>query len=62
VTVGDVAEVVDGVAEIDTLNRINGRASVGIIIQKQADANAVEVSEQIRGQIATSKRCTRPKA
>lgn len=52
VTVGDVAEVVDGVAEIGTLNRINGRASVGIIIQKQADANAVEVSEQVRGQIA----------
>jgi HAE1 family hydrophobic/amphiphilic exporter-1 len=52
VTVGDVAEVVDGVAEIGTLNRINGRSSVGIIIQKQADANAVEVSGQIRSQIA----------
>jgi HAE1 family hydrophobic/amphiphilic exporter-1 len=52
VTVADVAEVVDGVAEITTLNRINGRSSVGIVIQKQADANAVEVSKQIRSQVA----------
>lgn len=52
VTVGDVAEVVDGVAERTTLNRINGRSSIGLSIQKQSDANAVEVSRLVKEQIA----------
>jgi HAE1 family hydrophobic/amphiphilic exporter-1 len=56
ITVGDVAEVVDGVAEITTLNRIDGRSSIGIIIQKQADANAVDVSEKIRAELANVER------
>ncbi|WP_347158857.1 efflux RND transporter permease subunit [Pontibacter chitinilyticus] len=52
ITVGDVAEVVDGVAERSTLNRINGRSSIGLSIQKQSDANAVEVSRLVKEEIA----------
>ncbi|HEX8548407.1 MAG TPA: efflux RND transporter permease subunit [Cytophagaceae bacterium] len=51
IKVSDVCEVEDGIADPKTLNRINGRASIGVIIQKQADANAVEVSELVRKQI-----------
>jgi len=52
VTVGDVAEVQDGIAERTTLNRINGRTSIGMAIQKQADANAVDVSAKVRAELA----------
>ncbi len=52
ITVADVAEVADGVAERTTINRINGRAAIGMIIQKQADANAVDVSAKIRTEIS----------
>nr|WKN36261.1 efflux RND transporter permease subunit [Tunicatimonas sp. TK19036] len=52
IKISDVAEVEDGIAEATTLNRINGRSSIGMIIQKQADANAVEVSEKVREEIA----------
>ncbi|MEQ9442699.1 MAG: efflux RND transporter permease subunit [Cyclobacteriaceae bacterium] len=52
IKISDVAEVEDGIAEQTTLNRINGRSSIGMIIQKQADANAVEVSEKVREEIA----------
>ncbi|QHT71273.1 efflux RND transporter permease subunit [Rhodocytophaga rosea] len=51
ITVKDVAEVEDGIAEYSTLNRINGRSSIGMIIQKQADANAVDLSKKVRAEI-----------
>jgi HAE1 family hydrophobic/amphiphilic exporter-1 len=56
ITVADVAEVEDGIAERTTLNRINGRTSIGMIIRKQADANAVDVSEKIRTEIVNIER------
>jgi len=56
VTVADVAEVENGIAEQTTLNRINGRSSIGVIIQKQADANAVDVSEKVRAAISEIER------
>ncbi|TAL67483.1 MAG: efflux RND transporter permease subunit [Bacteroidetes bacterium] len=43
----DVAEVEDGMKEIKNINRLNGITSVGITIQKQTDANTVEVSELV---------------
>ena len=48
VTLRDVAEVEDGFREITTLTRLNGRASVGIMIMKQSDANTVDVSRLTR--------------
>ncbi len=44
----DLAEVVDGRKEIVNINRVNGQPSLGIIIQKQSDANAVEVCQSVR--------------
>ncbi|GAB4055133.1 efflux RND transporter permease subunit [Spirosoma litoris] len=48
VVLSDVATVTDGVADATTINRINGRESIGISIQKQTDANAVEISQQVK--------------
>ncbi len=53
VKIGDIAQVNDGVREISTINRINGKSSIGLIIQKQTDANAVEVSKKIREAMAS---------
>jgi HAE1 family hydrophobic/amphiphilic exporter-1 len=49
----DVAEVEDGVKEYTNINRINGVTSIGVLIQKQSDANAVEVSRLARKEIAS---------
>lgn len=47
----DVAIVEDLSKEQTTLNRVNGKESIGIIIVKQTDANAVAVSEKVRDQL-----------
>ena len=47
----DVAEIVDGTAEIKTMSRINGIPSIGIAIQKQADGNAVKVSSLVQEEL-----------
>lgn len=52
VRVSDIGEVIDGVAEQTTINRVNGTSSIGVIIQKQTDANAVQVSELAREKLA----------
>jgi|WetSurMetagenome_2_1015567.scaffolds.fasta_scaffold00229_3 hydrophobic/amphiphilic exporter-1 (mainly G- bacteria), HAE1 family len=51
VKLSDVAEIVDGTAEQNTLNRINGVNSIGLVIQKQSDANAVNVSRLVKKEI-----------
>jgi hydrophobic/amphiphilic exporter-1 (mainly G- bacteria), HAE1 family len=48
----DVAEVEDGAKEHKNLTRINGTTSVGLLMYKQNDANAVEVSKLARQEIA----------
>src|SRR5690606_5728977 len=45
VRLSNVAEVQDTQKEVELINRINLRNSIGISIQKQSDANAVSVSE-----------------
>ncbi|MDJ1471777.1 efflux RND transporter permease subunit [Cytophagaceae bacterium DM2B3-1] len=52
ITLEDIAEVEDGIAEITTINRINGRTSIGLIVQKQADANAVDVSKKVKAELS----------
>ncbi|MBI5325665.1 MAG: efflux RND transporter permease subunit, partial [Ignavibacteriae bacterium] len=47
IKLSDVAEVEDGKKETKNINRLNGITSVGITIQKQTDANTVEVSELV---------------
>ncbi len=48
VYVKDVAEVIDGVKEIDSYSRFNGKAGIGLLIKKQGDANAIDVSKEVR--------------
>ena len=47
----NVAEVVDATAKPTAINHINAKPSIGIQILKQSDANAVSVSELVRGKI-----------
>jgi HAE1 family hydrophobic/amphiphilic exporter-1 len=47
----DVAEVRDGFADLSTLSRTNGERSLSLSIQKQTDANTVEVASSVRQEI-----------
>jgi len=47
VTVGDVAEVTDGVAERTEIDRIDGREGIGIMISRASDANTVNVVDEV---------------
>lgn len=51
VKLSDIAEVIDGIADQTTLNKINGESSIGMIIQKQSDANSVKVCELIKAKL-----------
>ncbi|MES2827077.1 MAG: efflux RND transporter permease subunit [Bacteroidota bacterium] len=44
----DIAEVVDATAKTTAINHINGIPSIGVQIIKQSDANAVDVSKQVK--------------
>ena len=46
--VKDLAVVKDGIQEITDVSRYNGKEGVGLLIKKQGDANAVDVSKRIR--------------
>lgn len=47
VRVKDIAEVIDTQKEPLTINRVNNNTSIGIVVQRQSDANAVAVCGQI---------------
>lgn len=51
VKLGDIATIIDGRKDLETINRINGNASIGMNITKQGDANAVEVAEIIKDKV-----------
>ncbi|MBK6777662.1 MAG: efflux RND transporter permease subunit [Flavobacteriales bacterium] len=53
VRVKDVATVVDGIADATSVSRYNGEEGIGLLIKKQGDANAVEVSAGIRAELAS---------
>lgn len=44
----DIAEVVDATAKTTAINHIDGVPSIGVQIIKQSDANAVDVSKQVK--------------
>lgn len=52
ILLSDIAEVQDGIKEITKINRLNGVSSIGLALQKQSDANAVEVSKLVRAELA----------
>ena len=51
VRVGDIATIKDTVAEADVLTRLNGHPSVVFNIQKQSDANTVDVAKGIKEEL-----------
>uniref|UniRef100_UPI00258A36BF efflux RND transporter permease subunit n=1 Tax=Hydrotalea sp. TaxID=2881279 RepID=UPI00258A36BF len=53
VYVKDVATVTDGIKEITSVNRYNGKNGIGLLIKKQGDANAVDVSKAIHAKLKT---------
>jgi len=48
IKLSDVAEVRDGFSDLTTLSRTNGERSLALSIQKQTDANTVEVASAVR--------------
>jgi len=48
VYVKDVAVVMDGIKETTSVSRYNGKNGIGLMLKKQGDANAVDVSTLVR--------------
>ncbi len=48
VYVKDVAIVMDGIKETTSISRYNGKNGIGLMLKKQGDANAVDVSTLVR--------------
>jgi len=44
----DISRIKDGLKEPDIITRLNGQKALGIDINKQSDANAVEMSKKVR--------------
>ena len=51
VYVRDVATVTDGIKEISSVSRFNGVNGIGLMLKKQGDANAVEVSKLVHDKL-----------
>jgi hydrophobe/amphiphile efflux-1 (HAE1) family protein len=51
VKLSDVANVSDGAKDTETLSRLQGKDACGVLVQKQSDANTVEVSRLVREEI-----------
>lgn len=48
--VKDIAIVTDGIKEITSVSRYNGKNGIGLLLKKQGDANAVDVSKLVHNQ------------
>ncbi len=48
----DIATVIDGIKETETISRYNATTAIGLLMYKQTDANAVQVSEQVQEEIS----------
>jgi len=53
VYVKDVASVTDGVKEMASVSRFNGIGGIGLLLKKQGDANAVDVSALVREKLGS---------
>lgn len=47
----DVATIIDGIRDTESISRYNANTAIGLLIYKQTDANAVEISEQVRAEM-----------
>lgn len=52
IRLADVAEVHDGIKEVSNFSRLNNVSTVGLLIQKQSDANNVDVCRRLRREFA----------
>jgi len=52
IKISDIATVVDGTKKATMLARINGQPAIGLSILKQTDGNAIEISKEIKKEIA----------
>lgn len=52
VFVKDVARIEEGKKEVKVINRINGKSSIGLLIDKQTGANAVEAAKLVRERLS----------
>lgn len=52
IRLGQVADVQDSQKEADKIARVDGKSAIAIQITKQTDANAVQVSEDVRAVVA----------
>ncbi len=55
-TIGDVADVEDGLSDIRRLARVNGKPSISIAVSKQRGANEVELAEHVKQQVEKVKK------
>jgi len=55
VTIADVAQVEDGMADADTIANVNGESTVLLNVRRQSGTNTVEVVRGIRRQLQTIK-------
>jgi hydrophobic/amphiphilic exporter-1 (mainly G- bacteria), HAE1 family len=46
--IGDIAQVEDGIAEVEQYNRLNGNETITIDVRKQSGTNTVEVVNRVR--------------
>ncbi len=53
VYVKDVATVIDGIKETTSISRYNGKNGIGLMLKKQGDANAVDVSKLVRAKFTS---------
>lgn len=47
----DVATIIDGFKDIESVSRYNGQNGIGLLLKKQGDANAVDVSNSVKKQL-----------
>jgi len=52
VRISDIASVADVVKEQTSINRLDGKNGIGLVIKKQNDANAVAISKEVKKRIA----------
>ena len=51
ITIGDVADVKDGLSDIRRIARVNGKEAIGIQIRKQRGTNEVEVANAVKNKL-----------
>jgi HAE1 family hydrophobic/amphiphilic exporter-1 len=52
IRLADVADIQDGKKETVSISRVSGVTSIGLLVNKQSDANSVEVSKLVRKELA----------